>query len=185
MTNEHVPDHCPTCGSVNPKLHPAVNQGGEVQPCRDQWHTAKPEPDTLSEEEMLRREGQLTTAPHGPLGGYLMEAHALARSLRAEVEKLEEHFLKPLLDDPSEAQPRDEETLRYWAQEYDHAYCKLGEVERLDQALRLLTKDGPNGEAFECPHGVPLDTPCVDDDDPTPCEFDVVRAALHPPCPSR
>lgn len=33
-------DHptCPSCGSRQPELHPAVQAGGEVQPCRDPWH---------------------------------------------------------------------------------------------------------------------------------------------------
>jgi len=29
---------CPTCQSPNPKHHPAVQWGGEVHLCRDQWH---------------------------------------------------------------------------------------------------------------------------------------------------
>lgn len=31
-------NRCPTCNSPLPKLHPAVQQGGEVQPCKDSWH---------------------------------------------------------------------------------------------------------------------------------------------------
>lgn len=29
---------CPTCASPRPFLHPAVQEGGEVQPCPDAWH---------------------------------------------------------------------------------------------------------------------------------------------------
>ncbi len=29
---------CPTCESPDPKLHPAMQWEGEVQPCRDAWH---------------------------------------------------------------------------------------------------------------------------------------------------
>jgi hypothetical protein len=31
-------DHCQTCDSPAPHLHPAVQCGGEVQPCRDHYH---------------------------------------------------------------------------------------------------------------------------------------------------
>lgn len=34
---------CPTCDSPNPELHPAMNLGGEVQPCRDAFHSPAPE----------------------------------------------------------------------------------------------------------------------------------------------
>ena len=30
---------CPTCGSPDPKRHPAVQWEGEVQPCSDAWHS--------------------------------------------------------------------------------------------------------------------------------------------------
>lgn len=31
--------NCPTCGSHSPALHPALQaDGGEVQPCSDEWH---------------------------------------------------------------------------------------------------------------------------------------------------
>lgn len=30
---------CPTCNSPSPHLHPAMNCGGEVQPCSDKFHT--------------------------------------------------------------------------------------------------------------------------------------------------
>lgn len=32
-------ERCPTCDSPNPKLHPAVQHEGEVEMCRDPWHT--------------------------------------------------------------------------------------------------------------------------------------------------
>ena len=32
------PDNCPTCTSPAPRLHPAMQFEGEVQPCKDQWH---------------------------------------------------------------------------------------------------------------------------------------------------
>ena len=31
-------DHCPTCDSPNPKLHPAIQHEGEVSVCPDPWH---------------------------------------------------------------------------------------------------------------------------------------------------
>jgi hypothetical protein len=30
---------CPTCNSSNPRLHPAMQVGGEVQVCSNSWHT--------------------------------------------------------------------------------------------------------------------------------------------------
>lgn len=35
-------DHCPTCDSPEPRLHPAVQFEGEVQECRNEWHKEKP-----------------------------------------------------------------------------------------------------------------------------------------------
>jgi len=32
------PEHCPTCHSHDPALHPAMQHGGEVQPCSNTWH---------------------------------------------------------------------------------------------------------------------------------------------------
>lgn len=37
-TVDDKPEKCPTCNSHQPKLHPAMQHGGEVQPCRDSWH---------------------------------------------------------------------------------------------------------------------------------------------------
>jgi hypothetical protein len=40
-------ERCPTCNSSAPKMHPAVQSEGEVQPCRDEWHVRggwEPEP---------------------------------------------------------------------------------------------------------------------------------------------
>lgn len=34
-------NRCPTCDSTAPHLHPAVQQGGEVEICKDAWHGAK------------------------------------------------------------------------------------------------------------------------------------------------
>lgn len=33
--------NCPTCDSPQPHLHPAMQHGGEVQPCTDPWHGRK------------------------------------------------------------------------------------------------------------------------------------------------
>jgi len=33
-----VGDHCKRCDSPQPQLHPAVQEGGEVQPCPDEFH---------------------------------------------------------------------------------------------------------------------------------------------------
>ena len=34
----HPGPNCPTCDSPNPSFHPAVQEGGEVQPCSDPFH---------------------------------------------------------------------------------------------------------------------------------------------------
>ncbi len=33
-----TPMRCPRCESTHPRLHPAMQEGGEVQPCPDPWH---------------------------------------------------------------------------------------------------------------------------------------------------
>lgn len=33
------PERCPTCNSRQPHLYPAVQHGGEVQICRNEWHS--------------------------------------------------------------------------------------------------------------------------------------------------
>lgn len=35
-----VKPNCPLCNSPKRSLHPAVQHGGEVQPCPNPWHTA-------------------------------------------------------------------------------------------------------------------------------------------------
>lgn len=42
---------CKTCDSPRPHLHPAMNNGGEVQPCKDKFHLA----DTPQNRDAMRR----------------------------------------------------------------------------------------------------------------------------------
>jgi hypothetical protein len=42
-------EHCPTCESPAPAMHPAMQVGGEVQPCRDAWHCTERSPVNLRE----------------------------------------------------------------------------------------------------------------------------------------
>lgn len=44
--NKLPPPRCPTCGSSDPKRHPAMQSEGEVQPCLDSWHSSDENPDT-------------------------------------------------------------------------------------------------------------------------------------------
>jgi hypothetical protein len=37
-TDTEAPLRCPTCQSHDPRLHPAIQWGGEVQVCTDLWH---------------------------------------------------------------------------------------------------------------------------------------------------
>jgi len=46
---------CPKCNSPAPHLHPAVQYGGEVQPCRDDYHrqaTAENTPEKIADVEL-------------------------------------------------------------------------------------------------------------------------------------
>jgi ubiquitin-protein ligase len=38
LTEHDFPMKCPTCGSPDPRRHPAVQFEGEVQLCEDNWH---------------------------------------------------------------------------------------------------------------------------------------------------
>jgi hypothetical protein len=40
---ERNKDRCPTCNSPRPTSHPAMAEGGEVQPCKDPWHASTEE----------------------------------------------------------------------------------------------------------------------------------------------
>ncbi len=40
-------ERCPTCDSPKPELHPAMQFEGEVQPCRDAWHSRDPRTDPM------------------------------------------------------------------------------------------------------------------------------------------
>lgn len=40
--------HCPTCGSPDPRLHPAVQYGGEVSICADAFHPSITKPAALT-----------------------------------------------------------------------------------------------------------------------------------------
>lgn len=47
-------ERCPTCTSPSPELHPAVQYEGEVEVCRDSWHSpiaCVPEPEPSGEPE--------------------------------------------------------------------------------------------------------------------------------------
>ena len=49
-------DHCPTCDSPKPNLHPAIQFEGEVSPCADAFHhqvTAENTPAKISEMQRL------------------------------------------------------------------------------------------------------------------------------------
>lgn len=52
-------EHCPTCHSPKPNLHPAVQSEGEVSPCADAFHrrvTPENTPAKIAEtEELLAR----------------------------------------------------------------------------------------------------------------------------------
>lgn len=46
--------NCPTCDSPAPNLHPAVQSEGEVQPCKDPWHTPPPRQEGMTRETFER-----------------------------------------------------------------------------------------------------------------------------------
>ena len=47
-------NECPTCGCTIKSHHPAVQEGGEVQLCFDQWH--EPTAQQILEREARERE---------------------------------------------------------------------------------------------------------------------------------
>jgi hypothetical protein len=52
-----IGDHCPRCDSPQPHLHPAVQAGGEVQPCPHEYH------DTITPSQPNGRIFQLLERP--------------------------------------------------------------------------------------------------------------------------
>lgn len=42
MTESNAQSRCPRCNSHDPKLHPAVQLGGEVHVCPHPWHQQPP-----------------------------------------------------------------------------------------------------------------------------------------------
>lgn len=78
-------DNCPTCDSPAPHLHPAVQYGGEVQPCRDRFHDRETP-------QNRRRSHPIAARPALPVGPHL---HAEAE--RAELERLTA-LAAPLMD---------------------------------------------------------------------------------------
>lgn len=56
---------CPTCASPQPHLHPAVQHGGEVELCTDEFHltpTNQNTADRISSVNVKRREKALAEA---------------------------------------------------------------------------------------------------------------------------
>jgi hypothetical protein len=58
------PTKCPRCNSPKPKLHPAVQVGGEVQICPDAFHDAKAP--TMDAVEAVARAIRLATSQAHP-----------------------------------------------------------------------------------------------------------------------
>lgn len=50
------PPHCPRCDSPDPRFHPAMQSGGEVQCCPHSWHEAASLPRSADVQAVLRPE---------------------------------------------------------------------------------------------------------------------------------
>jgi len=88
---------CPTCGSKDPRLHPALQFEGEVQICGDAFHApARDEPHTMPNAEFFSEEDIKEAAELPTLGPAYFAS-------RKTVEKFMEGFdvamFKPLIDE--------------------------------------------------------------------------------------
>jgi len=66
-------EKCPTCGSPDPRLHPALSYGGEVSICADAFHqTVTPQntPERLAEVNALAAKLKGAPVPRARAAGY-------------------------------------------------------------------------------------------------------------------
>ena len=130
------PLRCPTCTSPSPERHPAMQHGGEVQPCRDGWH--QPE----SEKPDHHADKVRASAAEAERDAWKAAAEKAKRELSEAVEQATQaHRLIGVERDQTSAWKAAAEKARLEMSKLEETWCMRADLKELEGASVASERD--------------------------------------------